>query len=180
MHDLLFHGLRLGGDFLAWGAVALFALAGLALSCLGISGGYLIAVAAAIAAPLTGPSFPGWGTPIAFAAVSLVVDSVEWMASHWGVRRRGGSKLAGFAAMIGGLLGMLAGSFVFPPVGSLLGMMAGSFGLAFAVERRRLQANSPAVHIATGAVLACVMMLLIKIAVALMLIATLVVGLIAG
>ena len=173
MADPLLNLLHLGGGSLAWAAVVLLCLAGLLLSCLGLSGGYLITLAAAIAAPLSGPGFPGWGTVVAFVAVSAAVDAVEWMASHWGVRKRGGSRLAGFAAMAGGLMGMLLGSVVFPPIGSLLGMMAGSFGLAYLVERHRLQASAPAVHIATGAVLACVAMLMLKVAVALALIAVL-------
>ena len=78
--------------------------------------------------------------------------------------------------MAGGLMGMLLGSAVFPPIGSLLGMMAGSFGLAYLVERNRLQASAPAVHIATGAVLACVAMLMLKVAVALGMMAVLAVG----
>lgn len=156
-----------------WGGVILLAVVGLLISCLGISGGYLIAAAAALAAPLSGPEFPGWGTPVAFALTAGAVDAVEWMASHWGVRRRGGSRAAGFAAMAGGLLGLIVGSMIIPVVGSLLGMMAGSFGLAYWVERHRLQASAPAAHIATGAVLACVAMLMLKVAVALMLVAVL-------
>lgn len=156
----------------------MLAALGLLLSCLGISGGYLIAGAAALAVPLSGPQFPGWGVPIGFALVAGAVDAVEWMASHWGVRRRGGSRLAGFAAMGGGLLGLFFGSLVLPVIGSLIGMMAGSFGLAYLVERRRLQASAPAAHIATGAVLACVAMLMLKVAVALLLVGVLVGGMV--
>jgi uncharacterized protein YqgC (DUF456 family) len=173
MWDSIFNVIQMGGGLLAWGLVVVLALSGLLLSCLGISGGYLIALAAGLAAPLSGPDFPGWRTPVVFAAMAGAVDVVEWLASHWGVRRRGGSRLAGFAAMAGGLAGLLLGSLMFPVVGSLLGLMAGSFGLAYVVERHRLQASAPAVHIATGAVLACVAMLLIKVMVALLLVVVL-------
>lgn len=176
--DLLITVLHQIAHWAGWGGVMVLALMGLILSCLGISGGYLIAAAAALAAPLTGPAFPGWGTPLAFALTAGAVDAVEWMASHWGVRRRGGSRLAGFAAMAGGLLGLVLGSMIIPVLGSLVGMMAGSFGLAYAVERHRLQASAPAAHIATGAVLACVAMLMLKVAVALVLVAVLVGGIV--
>ena len=174
--ETLLHLLQQAAVWAGWGGVGVLALLGLLLSCLGISGGYVIALAAAAAVPLSGPDFPGWGVPIAFALTAGAVDVVEWLASHWGVRRRGGSRLAGFAAMAGGLLGLILGSMILPLVGSLLGMMAGSFGLAYWVERHRLQASAPAAHIATGAVLACVAVLMLKVAVALVLVAVLVGG----
>jgi uncharacterized protein YqgC (DUF456 family) len=170
--------LQQAAHWAGWGGVGLLALLGLLLSCLGISGGYLIALAAALAAPLSGAEFPGWGVPLAFALVAGAVDVAEWMASHWGVRRRGGSRLAGFAAMGGGLAGLVVGSMLLPLVGSLLGMMAGSFGLAYWVERNRLQTSAPAAHIATGAVLACIAILMLKVAVALVLVAVLFAGIV--
>lgn len=154
------------GLWLAWGSVILLGLAGVLISCLGFSGTWLLAAAAAIAVPLSGPAFPDWRLVIVFVAMAAAVDGIEWFASHWGVRRRGGSRLAGLAAMGGGLLGLVLGSFVLPIVGSLLGMMAGSFALAYLVERRRMQAAGAA-HIATGAVIACVLVLLLKVVVSL-------------
>lgn len=165
-----------GGLWLAWGLVWLLGLIGLLLSAVGISGMWCLVLAAALATPLSGAGFPAWSTVILFALVAAFVDVCEWLASHWGVRRRGGSRGAGFAAMAGGLLGMIAGSFVFPVIGSLLGMMSGSFALAYAVEKRRLKASSPAAHIATGAVLAVVLVLLLKVSSTLVLAGWLVVG----
>lgn len=169
------HGI---GLWLAWGAVWLLCVAGLLLSALGISGAWCVVGAAAVAVPLSGLSFPGWATVAVFALCAAVVDGVEWFAGHWGVRRRGGSRAAGLAAVAGGLLGMVAGTFLVPlPVlGSLLGMMAGSFALAYAVERRRLQASAPAARIATGAVLAVAAVVFLKVSVSLLLAVWLVVG----
>lgn len=171
--DLLLTGLHHIAQWAGWGGVILLALLGLILSCVGLSGGYVIALAAAVAVPLSGAEFPGWGVPVAFVLAAGAVDAVEWMASHWGVRRRGGSRLAGFAAMGGGLAGLMLGTMILPVIGSFLGMVAGSFGLAYVVERNRLQASAPAAHIATGAVLACVAMLMLKVALALVLVAVL-------
>lgn len=178
--DLLLTGLHHIALWLGWGGVALLAILGLLLSCVGLSGGYIIALAAAVAVPLSGPEFPGWGVPVGFALAAGAVDAVEWMAGHWGVRRRGGSRLAGFAAMAGGLAGLLLGSMILPVIGTFLGMLAGSFGLAYMVERHRLQASAPAAHIATGAVLACVAMLILKVALALVLVAVLAGGILLG
>lgn len=159
-----------------WGVVWLLCAAGVLLSAVGISGTWLVLGACAIAAPLTGSAFPGWGIVAIFAAAAVAVDTVEWFAGHWGVRRRGGSRLAGLAAILGGLAGLVLGTLALPVVGSFLGMVAGSFALAYVVERRRLKSSAPAAHIATGAVLACVAMLLLKVLVTLCMALWLLVG----
>jgi uncharacterized protein YqgC (DUF456 family) len=145
-----------------WAVVVALCLGGLALSALSISGTWLVTAAAALAAPLSGDGFPGWGTVAVFAGLSLAVEGIEAVAGAWGITRRGGSRLAAAAALIGGLAGLLAGSLIpIPVVGSLLGMMAGSFVLAFLVESRRRDVDG-AVSVAWGAVLARLAVLLLK------------------
>ncbi len=161
----------------AWAGVGLLALAGVLVSCLGFTGAWLLALAAAAAVPLSGSSFPDWSVAAVFAATALAVDVVEWLASHWGVRRRGGSRLAGVAAMVGGFVGLILGGLIPVPIlGNLAGMLAGSFALAYAVERSRLRAAQPAAYIAFGAVLAGLSVLLLKVAVALVLAVVLAAG----
>jgi len=59
--------------------------------------------------------------------------------------------------------GMVLGTFIPPPLlGSLLGMLAGSFLLAYLVERRRLE-KGDAAHIALGAVVSRILILLLKV-----------------
>jgi uncharacterized protein YqgC (DUF456 family) len=150
-------------DGLLAAAVALLCAAGVALSCLSISGTWLV-VAAAILAGLAWPRpFPGWWTIGAFVLLSAAVELLEAAASVWGVQRRGGSRAASLAAVGGGIVGFLAGTLIpIPVVGSLLGMMAGSFALVLAVERRRLKQTSAALHIAWGAVIARALVLVLK------------------
>ena len=156
-------GLSAAGSYAAWGGIALLCLLGLFLSAVGISGTWLVVAATAWATLLGDGDFPKWGVVIAMAFLSALVEIAEWSASHWGVRRRGGSRLAGFAAMGGGFLGALLGFLIpVPIVGNLIGMLAGSFGLAFLVERNRLQHDGRAAHIATGAVLAALAVVLLK------------------
>jgi uncharacterized protein len=160
------HGLAVSGVFLAWTTCVLFCLGGLFLSALSISGTWLVLAGAAGAALLTGPEqFPGWPTLIGIFAVCAGVDSVEWFAASWGVRRRGGSTAAGWMALLGSVGGMILGSVLIPVplVGGLIGMMAGSFALVYWVEKRRLQQVEHAAHIATGAVLAGMSVLLLKV-----------------
>lgn len=117
-----------------------------------------------LAAWLRGPAFPGVVTIAIFALLCVSIEIVEWLAGAWGVQKRGGSKLAGLAAMLGGFAGLFLGGFIPVPIlGPVIGMFAGSFGLAYLVERNRLKHHDPALHIATGAVLARIAMLLVKI-----------------
>ena len=156
--------LSVAGVFLAWTGCVLLCLGGLALSAFSISGTWLVLGAAVGAAFLTGPDqFPGWPALAGMLAVCANMDIVEWFAASWGVRRRGGSAAAGWMALVGSLGGAILGGMVVPILGSLVGMMAGSFALVYWTERRRLKKTSPASHIARGAVLAGMSVLLLKV-----------------
>ncbi|HPC19820.1 MAG TPA: DUF456 domain-containing protein [Kiritimatiellia bacterium] len=170
------------GVFLGWSTCVLFCLGGLALSALSISGTWLVGVAALMAAALTGPdAFPGWSTLLGFFAVCAGVDIIEWFAASWGVRRRGGSTAAGWLALLGSLGGMVLGSLLIPVpfLGGLLGMMSGSFALVFLAERHRLRATGQAAHIAGGAVVAGLSVLFLKVMATAGLVLWLAVGLLA-
>ena len=160
----LLHGASVAGVFLAWTACALLCLGGLILAVFSISGTWLVLGAAIGAALLTGPGeFPGWPALLAFGAVCAAVDIIEWFAAAWGVRRRGGSAAAGWMALLGSLAGAILGGMVVPVLGSLVGMLLGSFALVYMTERRRLQRADQAAHVARGAVLAGISVLLLKI-----------------
>ncbi len=170
------------GQGVVYTLMAAACLAGILLSALGFSGTWMVVATAAFAAWFEGPEFPHVGTVIAFAVVAAVVEGVEWMASVWGVSRRGGSRAAGFAAMGGGLLGTLLGQMILPIplLGGLLGMLAGSFGLAYAVEWRRLRRHGRAASIATGVLVARLLVIVIKATVTLGLSLTLFAGIVFG
>ena len=160
----LLHGASVAGVFLAWTACALLCLGGLVLAVFSISGTWLVLGAAIGAALLTGPGeFPGWPALLAFGAVCAAVDVIEWFAASWGVRRRGGSAAAGWMALLGSLAGAILGGMIVPVLGSLVGMMLGSFALVYVTERRRLQRADQAAHVARGAVLAGISVLLLKV-----------------
>lgn len=170
------------GALLGYGAgylaVLLLCLCGLIFSALTFSGTWLVFAATLLAAWLHAPGFPGLVTIIIFLLLCVGIEVAEWFAGAWGVQRRGGSKLAGLAALVGGLLGLLLGNLI--PllfVGPLLGLFAGSFGLAYLVERQRLKHHAAAIHIATGAVLARAAMLMVKVAATLGMVAVLLLGL---
>ncbi len=154
------------GVGLGLAAAALLCLAGIALSCLSLSGTWLVVAATALIALITDTPFPTLWTVIAFIVLSALVEVAEVAAGAWGVKRRGGSKLAGAMAVVGGLAGLVLGTIIpVPLLGNLIGMLAGSFGLVFVVERRRLRKTNEAAVIAWGAVLGRVTMIAFKVCV---------------
>jgi uncharacterized protein YqgC (DUF456 family) len=143
--------------------IALLCVGAMVLSCLCFSGTWVVLLAALLALLTKGEdSFPGWGTIIVFALLSISVEVIEQIASSWGVARRGGSRLAGFMAFAGGIAGMLIGTPI-PVVGSLIGMLVGSFGCVFLVETHRLKAHGQAASIAWGAVVARLLVVVLKV-----------------
>ena len=149
------------GFILVW----VLCLTGIVLSGLTFSGTWLVLGATALAAVLR-DGFPGWKTLLLYGVICFSVEAVEMLASAWGVKQRGGSSRAGFAAMAGGLVGLLVGSAIpIPVVGSLLGLFSGCFLGAFTVEYMRLKEHGKALHIAWGAVSARVIMLCLKLVV---------------
>ena len=162
---------------LSMALVVLLCVAGVVLSCLGISGTWLVVAGAIIAAVIRKGVFPGLWTIIIFIVLAGLIEVVEAVAGAWGVKKRGGSTLAGFVAVAGGLIGLVLGTFIPVPVlGSLLGMLAGSFGLVFAVEQYRLKKAGQAASIAWGTVLARVFVILLKVTVTLGMSSSLLVG----
>ncbi|MGD9873985.1 MAG: DUF456 domain-containing protein [Kiritimatiellia bacterium] len=155
--------------WLAWILFAGVSIAALALSCLSISGTWLVSLLA-IWTVFWKSGAVGWWTVAVFLAVSALIEGAELLAGLWGVQKRGGSKQAGFAALAGGLGGLVLGSFIAPVIGPLIGMLAGSFALAYAVEKRRLQEHDRAAHIARGAVIARLLIILLKVAATLVMI----------
>ena len=135
-------------------------LIALVLSALAFSGTWLVLVAGIIT--FFSMDAPNLGTLIVFLVLCIATELIEAAAGWLGVQKRGGSKLAGFAAVVGGLIGAVAGSAILPIIGTLLGMLAGSFILAFLVEWNRLKQHEQAVHIAWGTVLSRLSVLFLK------------------
>lgn len=178
MSETWLSGLQQAGFWVAWAFVWLSCLTGVALSCLSISGTWLVALATIVALLLTPDNFPGWVCVVAFLLVSAAVEGLEWVAGSWGVKQRGGSNWGGVAALVGGLLGMVLGMLIpIPVVGSLIGMILGSFVLTFVVEHRRLSHVKQAASIAWGAVVGRAAIIVAKVVCTLGMIGILVIGL---
>ena len=133
---------------------------GLILSSLAFSGTWMVLLAALITKLSIG--VPTLGTLIVFALLCIATEVLEALAGFWGVQKRGGSKRAGWAALLGGLIGAMIGSAVLPILGTIIGMLLGSFALAYAAEALLAKKHVEAVHIARGAVWARLSIMLFK------------------
>jgi uncharacterized protein len=127
-------------------------LVGLALTAIGLPGLWiflLVALGLALGgldgAP--GPTALGIGLGLAFLA-----EIIEWVASVRWTRRSGGSRRAGWGALIGGLVGAVVGIPV-PILGSVLGSFAGSFLGALAAEYSATGRGGLAGRVAWGALI---------------------------
>jgi len=144
--------------------LALMCVVGLFLSCLSISGTWLVVFASLLAFVFRGSAFPGIGTVLFFIYVGVLVEVAEYVAGFWGVKQRGGSGWAGLLAVVGGVFGMLLGAqLLIPLLGSLIGLVAGSFGAVYFFERTRLKENGRALYIAWGTVLSRMFVVLLKV-----------------
>lgn len=147
------------------------------LSCLSLSGTWLVLATTGLLTWYRWPEFPNIATIIVFILLCIGVEVAEAFAGAWGVQKRGGSKMAGVAAMLGGFLGLILGSFIpIPIIGNLLGMLISSFGCAFLVEQNRLKKTEHAAHIATGAVLARLAVIFLKVGITLLMTVILAIG----
>jgi uncharacterized protein YqgC (DUF456 family) len=154
------------GSFGIYSLAGLLCLVGFILSCLSLSGTWIVLAATGLLAWARRSEFPGIGTLVVFLLLCIGVEVIEALASSWGVQKRGGSKAAGWAALGGGFLGMILGGLIpIPIIGNLIGMILGSFGCAFLVEHNRMKKASHAAHIATGAVIARLSVIFLKVGV---------------
>jgi uncharacterized protein YqgC (DUF456 family) len=161
---------------------AILCLGGFIVSCLSLSGTWLVLAATGLVAWIRWPNFPGIGTLVVFLLLCIGVEVLEAIAGAWGVHKRGGSRAAGWAALGGAFAGMLLGGLLIPVpiIGNLIGMAAVSFGAAFWVEYSRIKKAGHATHVATGAIMARLGVIFIKTGVTLSMIGTLAIGLITG
>ena len=166
--DSFWNVLQSAGAGLGMTVVVLLCIVAIILSCLSISGTWVVGAAAVMAMLLRPAGFPGIWTPVCFFLLAGIVEVIEFFSGTWGVRRQGGSRLAGFMALVGGVIGIFAGLIIpIPLIGSLLGMLICSFLLVYLVEWKRLQRSDHAIKIAMGSVIARILIILVKVSVTL-------------
>lgn len=101
-------------------------LVGLVLVPLGLPGLWLMVLSIIGYGALTAYRGVGLKTMILVVALAAIGEAIEWWVGFKFARRYGGSRRAGWGALIGGLAGATAGIPV-PVIGSVIGSFFGSF-----------------------------------------------------
>ena len=119
---------------------------------LGLPGTFIM-VGLAILANYVAAAGIGWGAIGISLALAVIAEVLEWTMSARFAIKFGGSKRAGWGAIIGGFLGAFAGIPV-PVVGSMIGAFAGAFVGALVAEWTQPEANAAsATRVTTGALI---------------------------
>lgn len=147
--------------------MALLILAGviilsLILIVLGLPGLWIM-VATAVVYNMIVPDDPiGWVSLIAVGVLALVAELLEFSLAGRYARKYGGSRRAGWGAILGGIIGAMVGLPV-PIIGPVLGAFVGSFVGALVAEFTGGASASDATRVAKGALLGRVVSTMLKI-----------------
>ncbi|HKC40992.1 MAG TPA: DUF456 family protein [Gemmatimonadales bacterium] len=127
-------------------------LVGLALVALGLPGLWLIVAAVIAFGAVTGFKGIGLVTIVVVLVLAIIGEVIEAWLGFGLARRYGGSKRAGWGALLGGLAGAIVGVPV-PVIGSVIGAFIGSFAGAMIFEYTKTAAAGTAVRAGWGALL---------------------------
>jgi uncharacterized protein YqgC (DUF456 family) len=138
---------------------------------LGLPGTWIM-VAAALGYQLLVPAGGiGTFTVVGTAVLALIGEIVEFSLSGRYARKYGGSRRAGWGAIIGGMVGAFMGIPIpIPFVGSMVGAFVGSFAGALIAELTRGTGGGAATRVAWGAFLGRVVAAAAKVAIGIVMI----------
>lgn len=147
--------------------MALLLLAGvivlsLVLIVLGFPGLWIM-VASAVTYNMIVPGDPiGWVTLIIVGVLALVAELLDFMMTGRYARKYGGSRRAGWGAILGGIVGAMVGVPV-PIIGPVIGAFVGSFLGALIAELTGGSSAGDATRVAKGALIGRVVSTVLKI-----------------
>jgi uncharacterized protein YqgC (DUF456 family) len=125
--------------------------------------GLWIMVATAVVYNMIVPGDPiGWVSLIAVAVLALIAELLEFTMTGRYARKYGGSRRAGWGAIIGGMIGAVIG-FPVPIVGPVIGAFVGSFVGALIAELTGGASAGDATRVAKGALIGRVVSTMLKI-----------------
>jgi uncharacterized protein YqgC (DUF456 family) len=137
-------------------------LLGLVMIPFGLPGTLVIFAAALGYYFLVPGSAIGLTTVIGVGVLMAIAEALEWILAGRFARRYGGSKRAGWGAIIGGMIGAFVGVPI-PIVGSVIGAFAGAFVGAFVFEWSATKSHGVATRVAWGALIGRVVAAAIKV-----------------
>ena len=142
--------------------LSLVILLSLVLIVLGMPGLWIM-VASAVTYNLVVPGDPiGWVTLVIVGVLALVAELLEFSLTGRYARKYGGSRRAGWGAIIGSIVGAMVGVPV-PIVGPVIGAFVGSFAGALIAELTGGSSAGDATRVAKGALIGRVVSTALKI-----------------
>jgi hypothetical protein len=142
---------------------------------LGLPGTWIM-VAAALGYQLLVPTGGvGTATVVGTAILALLGEVIEFALAGRYARKYGGSRRAGWGAIIGGIIGAFMG-FPLPVIGPMIGAFLGSFAGALVFELSRGTGGGVATRVAWGALVGRVVASAAKVAVGMVMLVWIVVA----
>lgn len=137
---------------MAFAILTIVLILSLVLIALGLPGLWVMIASAVVYNVTTGTSAIGWFTLIAVTVLAIIAEFIEFTLSAKYARKFGGSRRAGWGAMIGGMAGAFMGVPV-PIIGPLIGAFIGSFAGALIGELTVGSSGTASARVATGALI---------------------------
>ena len=119
---------------------------------LGLPGTWLMVGIAMLYNGSVGTERISWFTIGGTLVLVVGAEIVEFMLAGRYARKYGGSRRAGWGAILGGMVGAVMG-FPVPIIGPMLGAFAGAFVGALVAEKTRGSSAGTATRVATGALI---------------------------
>jgi len=142
--------------------LSLVIIVSLILIVLGLPGLWIM-VASAVTYNLIVPGDPiGWVTLVVVGILALVAELLDISLTGRYARRYGGSRRAGWGAIIGSIVGAMVG-FPVPIIGPVIGAFIGSFVGALIAEFTGGSSAGDATRVAKGALIGRVVSTVLKI-----------------
>ena len=131
---------------------------------LGLPGTWLMLGAAVAYNALTGTEAIGLASLIGLTVLTVLAEVAEFVLGGRYARHYGGSRRAGWGAIVGGIAGAVVG-FPVPVVGPVIGALVGSFAGALVLEYTVAGDHRTATRAATGALIGRVAAIALKVGV---------------
>ena len=132
--------------------LTLVLLVSLVLIVLGLPGLWVMIASAVVYNLLIPPGPISWVTIVGIAVIGIIAEYIEFTLAGKYARKYGGSRRAGWGAMIGGMAGAFLG-FPVPIIGPLVGAFVGSFAGALTGELSVGSGAAASTRAATGAII---------------------------
>lgn len=132
--------------------LTLGALLSLPLTAVGLPGTWAFLAGVCIWKSVEPAAPVGWTAAFIGIALALVAEALEWMLATRYAAKYGGSRRAGWGALIGGIAGAIVGVPI-PVIGSIIGSFLGAFLGALALEYTKHGEHELAGRVAWGALI---------------------------